>query len=82
MYPFTSDIGTGGISVAKIVGVPFDADEWGRPVKDLVELLGTESYVRGVVSGASSKVSFVSLSATSIGAISSLGTQSAYPFAI
>lgn len=67
--------------MAKIVGVPFEADEW-VPVKDLVELLGIESYARGVVSGASSKVSFVSRSATLIGVISSIGAQSAYPFAI
>ena len=58
MYPFASGIGIGGISVARIVGVAFEDDEGGRPVKDLVELLEMEWSTRGVVSGASSKVSF------------------------
>lgn len=66
MSPSPSDIGTGGISVARIVGVPND-DEGSRPVKDLVELPEADWYNRGVVSGASSKVSLVKQSATSVG---------------
>lgn len=57
--------------MARTVGVLND-DEGRRPVKDLVELVETEWYNRGVVSGASSKVSFVNQSATKVGATRSL----------